>query len=559
MMKGLAKYLPILHWSRTYQRQYIKSDITAGLTTAVMLIPQAMAYAMLAGLPPMIGLYGAIAPLLIYAIFGSSRQMAIGPVAIISLMTGAAISSVTETGSESYMLLAVTLALMVGIIQFLLGVLRFGFIVNLLSHPVISGFTSAAAIIIAFSQLKHVFGIDIPRSQNILEISSNIISQLDTTNLYTMLIAAICIYIILRIKRWNAFFPGALTVVVLSTFSVWFFQLDQFGVKIIGTVPEGLPSPGIPELDTTVISSLIPAAIAIAMISFIESVSVAKAFARKNRYSINANQELVGIGLANITSSLFKAFPVAGGFSRTAVNAQAGAKTNLATIITALVVACVLAFLTPLFYYLPKAVLAAIILTAVFTLVDIKEVKHLYKVKQSDLALLLLTFFSTLVIGIEEGVLIGIGLSLLWFVIRTTIPHAAVLGRLPGTQTYRNISRFPEAIIDESVTILRVDAQFYFGNSQFLKELIEKQVRKNKDKIKAIVIEAASINQLDSSASSTLCEIQEDLKNNNIQLYFANVKGPVMDVMEKSGFYKLLGVDHFFIDLHSAVTSARKF
>lgn len=559
MTQGLAKFLPILNWTKTYQRDYLGSDITAGLTTAVMLIPQAMAYAMLAGLPPMYGLYGAIVPLLVYAIFGSSRQMAIGPVAIISLMTGAAISGIAETGTETYLMLAIALAFMVGVIQFFMGILRFGFIINLLSHPVISGFTSAAAIIIAFSQIKHIFGLEIPRSQSVIEISQNIASQINSTNLVTLLIAAICMYIILRLKRWNPIFPGALTAVVLSTLSVWYFELDQLGVKIVGSVPPGLPSASLPDIDVTTISTLMPAAIAIAMISFIESISVAKAFARKNRYSIDANQELIGLGLANITSSLFKAFPVAGGFSRTAVNAQAGAKTNLASIITAIVVAIVLMFLTPLFHYLPKAVLAAIILTAVFTLVDFKEVKHLYKVKQSDLGLLLLTFFSTLAIGIEEGVLIGVGLSLIWFIIRTITPHTAVLGRVPGTQLYRNISRFPEAVVDKGVTILRVDAQFYYGNSQFLKEFIDNQLENNNQNTKVVVIEAASINQLDSSASTTLHEIQEELSNQGIQLYFANVKGPVMDVMEKSGFDKTLGSDHFFMDLHSAVMSARKF
>ena len=558
-MHALIKFFPIIHWTRTYQREDLSSDITAGLTTAVMLVPQAMAYAMLAGLPPMIGLYGAIVPLLVYAIFGTSRQMAVGPVAIISLMTGAAVSGIAESGTETYLMLVIALSFMVGVIQFLMGLLRFGFIVNLLSHPVISGFTSAAAIIIAFSQLKHIFSIDVPRSQSIFEIMENITVNINSANLITLLIAAICIFIIIRIKRWNPLFPGALTAVVFSTVSVWYFQLDQLGVEIVGTVPAGLPSVHIPDIDPSVLTTLMPAAIAISMISFIESISVAKAFARKNRYSIDANQELIGLGLANITSSFFKAFPVAGGFSRTAVNAQAGAKTNLATIITAIVVAIVLMFFTPLFHYLPKAVLAAIILTAVFTLVDVKEVIHLYKVKKSDLGLLLLTFISTLTIGIEEGVLIGIGLSLLWFIIRTITPNTAVLGRMPGTQLYRNITRFPEAVIEKGITILRIDAQFYFGNSQFLREFIDRQLEKNPHQTRVIVIEAASINQIDSSASTVLSEIQEELENKNIKLYFANVKSPVMDVMKRTGFDQALGTDHFFMDLHSAVMSAKRF
>jgi SulP family sulfate permease len=291
------------------------------------------------------------------------------------------------------------------------------------------------------------------------------------------------------------------------------------------------------------------------MVGFMESISVAKAFARRNRYDVNPNQELIALGAANIAGSLFKGYPVTGGFSRTAVNGQAGARTPLASLITAVLIAIVLLFLTPLFYYLPKAVLAAIIMTAVFGLVDIKEMKHLYQVKKSDLALLLLTFVATLSLGIENGILTGVGVSLMWIIIKTTRPHVAVLGLMPGTDYFRNVARHPEAKTYDGMLILRVDAQFYFGNASFLKETVKKHVTNTKQPLKAIVIEAASINQLDASADATLHELVDELKAQDIELYFANVKGPVMDVMQRSSLDKKLGEDHFFSGLASAVQS----
>lgn len=553
----IKQYLPILNWIKQYQRVDFKSDLNAGMTTAVMLVPQAMAYAMLAGLPPIMGLYASTIPLFIYAVFGTSRQLAVGPVAIISIMTAASVSAVAESGTDAYVTYAIALALMVGIIQFAMGAARFGFLVNFLSHPVITGFTSAAALIIGFSQLKHLMGIDIQRTHLIHEILLNAWNKISETNLITLSIGVLSIVALLALKKWKPLFPGALVVVITSTLSVWFFDLHEYGVKIVGDVPAGLPLPSLPAFNWEMASTLIPAAIAISMVSFMESISVAKAIARKKKYNIDANQELIGLGLANIVASLFKGFPVTGGFSRTAVNNQAGAKTNIATIITASVIIVVLLFLTPLFYYLPKAVLAAIIMTAVYTLIDFAEVKHLYQVKRTDLALLTLTFFGTLSLGIEEGIILGVAASLLWFVVKTTRPHSAILGRLPNTKIYRNVKNHPEAEIDDGVLILRVDAQFYFGNVNFLKEFISTEISNCVNSPKVIVIEAASINQLDSSADASLQEIKEDLNERGIDLFFANVKGPVMEVMQKSGFDKLLGKDHFFMDLHSAVLQAK--
>lgn len=554
--KALGNYLPAFAWLRGYRRDNLSGDISAGLTVAVMLIPQGMAYAMLAGLPPAIGLYASIVPLLVYALFGTSRQLAVGPVAIVSLMTAAGVGAIANGDMTTYIALAVLLALMVGVIQLGMGIAKFGFLVTFLSHPVISGFTSAAALIIGFSQLKHLLGLDLPRSHHIHEIILNALGQWNDTHVITLVIGMLSIAVLLLLKRWKPMFPSALVVVGVSTLAVWGLDLHQLGVKIVGEVPAGLPSPQLPNLDMAMISSLLPTAIAISMISFMESISVAKALARRNKYDVSPDQELVALGMANIVGSLFKSYPVTGGFSRTAVNGQAGAKTPLASIITAVVIAIALMFFTPLFYFLPKAVLAAIIFTAVFGLIDWHEVKHLYKVKRADLLMLLVTFFATLSLGIEQGILLGVGLSLVWFVVKTTRPYTAVLGRVPGTEAYRNVKHYPDAELEDGVLILRVDAQFYFGNANYLKDMINEQLAKADKPVKSIVIEAASVNQLDASADSVLHEIVESLKSRNIDLYFANVKSKVMDVMQKSGFNQLLGNDHFFLDLHGAVKYA---
>ncbi len=559
MKKALLKYIPATSWLPNYQKQYLQGDLIAGITVAVMLVPQGMAYAMLAGLPPIIGLYASIIPLLIYALFGTSRQLAVGPVAIVSLMTATGIGGVISGASiETYIAYAVLLALMVGIIQLAMGIAKVGFLVTFLSHPVISGFTSAAALIIGFSQLKHLLGLDIPRSHHIHEIIMNAAGQWDQSHMTTLLIGLASIVLLLLLKRWKPMFPGALVVVFLSTLAVWGFDLHEQGVRIVGDVPAGFPTPQLPMMSFDAINALLPTAIVISLISFMESISVAKAFARRNKYDVNPNQELVGLGLANIAGSFFKAYPVTGGFSRTAVNGQAGANTPLASLITAAVISVVLIFFTPLFYFLPKAVLAAIIMTAVFGLIDWKEAKHLLYVKRSDFVAMMVTFFATLSLGIEKGILLGVALSLLWIIIRSSRPHTAILGRVPGTQAYRNLEKYPDAEQEDGILVMRVDAQFYFGNATYLKELINRYIDESATPVNVVVIEAASINQIDSSADAELQGIITELKSKNIEFYFANVKYPVMEVMIKSGLKDLIGNDKFFLSLHDAVQQARK-
>lgn len=558
MINQIEKYFPFLSWLRHYDKKNVSSDLSAGFTVAVMLIPQSMAYAMLAGLPPIIGLYSSVVPLLIYALFGSSRQLAVGPVAMVSLLVAAGVGQIAEQGTEQYIMMAVMLAAMVGIIQFLMGITRLGFLVNFFSHPVISGFTSAAALIIGLSQLKHLLGFSIERSHHVHQILLQAITQIQSTHVVTLLIGLGSISILLVLKRWKPVFPGALLVVILATAVVSIFDLKRSGVKVVGSIPEGLPVFAIPHIDASALETLLPIALTIAFVGFMESISVAKALATRYRYPINANQELIGLGMANIFGAFFKAYPVTGGFSRSAVNAQAGAKTGLASLITAAVIAITLLFLTPLFHNLPVSVLAAIIMVAVFGLIDLKEVRHLFRVNRIDLAMLIITFLATLIMGIEPGILTGVVLSLIIFILRSTRPHYAFLGRIPQTNIFRNVKRFPQAREIKGVAILRIDASFYFGNVNFLKEKIDELMFREKRPLKAVVLDMSSVNFLDSSADSALHEIWSELDELGIRLLIANVKGPVRDVMKRSCLHQKIGAQHFFYSLQDAVSFTQR-
>ncbi|MBX3272657.1 MAG: solute carrier family 26 protein [Sandaracinaceae bacterium] len=555
-MKRLLAFVPAVGWLRTYDRRAdLPGDVSAGLTVAVMLIPQAMAYAMLAGLPPIVGLYASVLPLFAYALLGTSRQLAVGPVAMVSLLVASGLGGVAEPGSERYVALAVVLAGLVGAIQLGMGVLRLGRLVTLLSHPVIAGFTSAAAIVIALSQLGHLLGVELGRSARLHELVAAAVPRLGDTHLITLALGAAAIAVLLVVKKRWPRLPGALIVVALGTLATFLLRLDEAGVRIVGAVPAGLPSPSLPAFELADLGALAPTAVAIALVGFMESISVAKAFARKNRYAIDANQELIGLGAANLAGFGFGGYPVTGGFSRTAVNAQAGARTGLATAITAAVIAVSLLFLTPLFHFLPKAVLAAIVMVAVAGLVDLRELGHLWHVKRTDAVLWLVTFAGTLFFGIEEGIAAGVVLSIAIFVRRSTRPHHAVLGRLPGTRSYRNVKHFPEAETVEGVLVWRFDASLYFANASFFREEVDRLLLDDAG-VRAVVLDASGINDLDASGEALLSELHTALESRAIRLYVANVKGPVREVLARGGFTAALGEDRFFFDLHEAVEAA---
>lgn len=551
---NIKQIIPAFDWLPHYNKTQFKGDLAAGLTVGVMLIPQGMAYAMIAGLPPIYGLYAATLPLLIYAFLGTSRQLAVGPVAMVSLLTAAGVGTLAEGGTELYISLAITLAFMVGAIQFLLGVLRLGFLVNFLSHPVISGFTSAAALIIGLSQLKHLLGIDISRTNYIHEIIGQAIEQFNSINWVTFAIGLGGILIIKVAKKISAAIPSQLVAVVFGIAVVLFFGLTEQEVKIVGEVPSGLPVFAMPDFSLTTLQSLFPVAMAIALVSFMESIAVAKSIQSKHKnYEVIANKELIALGLANVGGSFLQAYPVTGGFSRTAVNDQAGAKTGMAAVISALLIVLTLLFLTPLFYYLPLTILASVIMVAVFGLIDFKEPKHLWHANRSDFWMLVATFIGTLLLGIEEGIGIGVILSLAMIIFRTSRPHIAELGKVPNTHFYRNVARFKEVEQREDRLIMRFDAQLYFANTSFFKDTITDFADQKGSTLKAIILNFSSINNLDSSAAHMLEELVKDYRTKGVKILFAGVKGPVRDAMERSQLIAVIGTTHFFMSVQAAV------
>jgi len=551
----LQHLIPLKSQITGYGSTQARNDLVAGLTVGVMLIPQGMAYALIAGMPPIYGLYASLVPVLVYAIFGTSRQLSVAPVAMMSLLTAAGVAPLAGDNIERYIALAILLAFMVGVIQFLMGLARFGFLTNFLSHPILAGFTSAAALIIGFSQLKHLLGIDIHRSHHVHEILLQAIQQISAVHGVTLLIGLLSIALLVVLKQWKKSFPGALVVVVLSTLAVWAFALMDTGVHIVGSVPGGLPAISIPELHWADVQALFSTALAIALVGFMESIAVAKVYAAKQRYEINANQELIGLGLANIFGSFFQSFPTTGGFSRTAVNAQAGATSQVAALVTAGIIGMTLLFLTPLFYYLPKTVLAAIVMVAVWGLVEWKEARYLWRVDRKDFALMLLTFLATLGLGIEQGILVGIAASLIVVLHQSSQPHTAIEGRLPGTNTYRNVERNPDAQTEQGIVVFRVDESLYFANIAFFNEKVRRIVSE-KDRVRFLVLNFFPVNRIDSSAAHALKEIVSELRANGTNVSFAGVKGPVLDVMKKAALDKFVGEDNFYLEVHDAVQGA---
>ncbi len=545
---------PLNNQLTNYSSKLFKNDLTAGLTVGVMLIPQGMAYAMIAGLPPIFGLYASTLPLILYAIFGTSRQLAVGPVAIVSLLTAAGIGAIAEGGTVTYILLAITLTLMVGLIQLLLGVFQLGFLVNFLSHPVISGFTSAAALIIGLSQLKHLLGINIPSSHHIHEIIGNAFAQFSAINWITFGIGIIGILIILALKKWAKAIPSQLIAVVFGILFVWTFGLIEQGVKIVGTVPNGLPSFSMPSWNLEQWKQLLPIALTIALVGFMESIAVAKAIQSKHRtYKVVPNQELRALGIANIGGAFFQSYPVTGGFSRTAVNDQAGAKTGVSSIVSAVLIILTLLFLTPLFYYLPNAILAAVIMVAVFGLIDFQEAVHLWKSNRTDFWMLFATFLSTLIFSIELGIGIGVILSLVMVIYQSTRPHIAILGQVPDTNFYRNVERFPNVKEREDVLIFRFDAPLYFANIQHFKETLTAEINRKGAALQAVILPTNTIYNIDSSAIHALEEVWEACQNQHIQLFFTGVRGPVRDALKKGHLIQKIESDNFFMNIQQAV------
>lgn len=556
VFKLWKKLVPAFDWLPNYNRSDFSGDLSAGLIVAIMLIPQGMAYAMLAGLDPVIGLYASTIPLIIYALFGTSRQLAVGPVAMVSLLVLSGVSTLAEPGSSEYVSLVLLLMLMVGLIQLLLGVLKLGFLVNFLSHAVISGFTSAAAIIIGLSQLKDLTGVtyESGKSEVFLLILESV-KRISEINPITLTIGIGSIVLLILFKKYVKKIPGPIVVVTLSILAVYVFNLYEDGVSIVGQVPKGLPALSFPTFTMDSIVALLPIAFTITFVGFMESIAMAKAIAAKEKYKVNANQELIGLGLANVGGSFFSAYPVTGGFSRSAVNYQAGARTPLASIITAVLIMLTLLFFTDLFYYLPKAVLAAIIMVAVYSLIDFHEAKKLFKLNNADGWTWILTFLATLVLGIQTGILIGIVFSLLVYVSKNAYPHIAELGFVESRGVYKNKQRYPDAMDDPEVIIFRVDADLFFANMSFVEDKLCNRLAEKPD-TKYVIMDFSGVNSMDAVSIHSLEEMMQTC-NQHTQFLFAGIKGPVMDVLEKASWDKKYHQMIHYITIEEAVKSLK--
>lgn len=546
---AVARFLPILHWGRAYPREFLRGDLVAGLTVGVMLIPQGMAYANLAGMPPVTGLYAAIVGIVAYAVLGTSGSLAVGPVAITSLLTVSGLQSIVPPEDATYPAVAALLALSVGAVLVVAGLLRLGFLVNFLSHPVISGFTSAAAITIGLSQVKDLLGVDIGRPEGVVATVRALWEELGSVSGWTLAVGIGAIAALVAGKRLAPRAPVALAVLVVATFLTWAMSLVDRGVAVLGEVPTGLPTPRMPELDASLLGDLAPVALTIAVIAYAEGVSVAKAIARRTRDKIDANQELVATGASNVASGFFGGFPIAGGFSRTAVNHSAGARTPLASLVTAAMLVVTVLWLTPALHDLPKAVLAAVVIVAVAGLVDVRDAVETFRTRRVDFAALAVTFLSTLLIGVEPGLAIGLVFSLLMFVYRSANPHTTELGRVEGTDEYRNVDRWPTSTSERCV-LLRVDGPLFFANTKALEDRVAALVA-DRPGLTHVVLDASGIGDLDASGAHLLHELDDDLTASGVTLRLATVRGPVRDVMHRAGIW-----DHMSGRIHPSVQAA---
>ncbi|WP_329610669.1 SulP family inorganic anion transporter [Advenella mandrilli] len=561
--RKLPNLLP--DWILAYQKNLFSGDLTAGLIVTVMLIPQSLAYAMLAGLPPEMGLYASLLPIIAYALLGSSMTLATGPVAVISLMTASALAPLAQPGSAQYIELAIQMALISGVMLLVFGVLRLGFLAHLLSHPVISGFISGSAILISIGQLKHMLGVQ-ASGNNIIATLLDLARHLPQTNLLTLLIGSSSLLFLWWSRRYlsaalekagvSSRLAGMLSKlapmlsVICFTVIVYVFKLDtQYGVSIAGHVPQGLPilSLNLPGLNA--IGALWLPALLISLVGFVESVSVAQSLALKRKERIKPNRELIGLGAANIASAISGGYPVTGGFARSVVNFSAGANTPLAGIISALLMAVVIAFFTELFYYLPQAVLAATIISAVTALVDWHSLKAAWQYDRADAFSLLTTMLGVILLGVEAGILFGIALSLAVLVWRSSRPHMAVLGRVPNTEHYRNIERHDVQTVPGLVA-LRIDESLFFANAAAVEQKIMALINTNPD-AKNMLLVCSAVNQIDATALEMLDQLEKSLAARDIQLYFAEIKGPIMDRLKNTPLGKRMK-NKIFLSVHEA-------
>lgn len=558
LVNGLKRYFPIAQWLPHYGRDVLTSDLLAALIVTVMLIPQSLAYALLAGLPSQVGLYASIAPLLIYAVFGTSRTLSVGPVAVVSLMTAASAGQVASQGTPAYLSAVLVLTLLSGLMLLLMGIARLGLVANFLSHPVISGFITASALLIAAGQLGHLLGIA-TSGHNLLELMHSMGTHLSNVHWLTVIVGLSTLAFLYGARHWLksgliemgvAAWPADLlakaapiVAVVGTTGLTWALGLDQWGLAVVGNVPASLPPLTLPSADLSLWRELFVGALLIGIVGFVESVSVGQTLAAKRRQRIDPNQELIGLGASNLAASFTGGMPVTGGFSRSVVNFDAGAETPAAGAFTAIGIALVSLTLTPLIAYLPIATLAATIIVALLSLVDIGAIRRTWAYSHGDFFAMLVTILVTLFFGVESGILAGVGLSLILHLYRTSHPHAALVGRVPGTEHFRNVER-RRVETDPHLKILRIDESLYFANSRYLEDTVLTLVA-DTSQLKHLVLACQAVNLIDTSALDSLEAINARLGDAGVQLHLSEVKGPVMDRLQKTEFRHSLSGEIF--------------
>ena len=558
MKDWLNKTFKITGWLPDYNSDKFKGDLTAGLTTGVMFIPQGMAYAVIAGVPPIYGLYAGVIPLLIYPLLGTSKNLSIGPVAIDMLIVAAGVGLLAEPNSDRYITLTILLTMMAGGLQLLMGSMKLGAVFNFFSRPVIAGFTLAAPLIIAFTQLHNLLGIELSNSQYIIFILEEVFFKLDDIHLQTFLWGCAAMATLTGFKYFKPMVPASVLILSVSIFLAWFTGAAAEGIRLVGDIPSGLPPLDLPQINFNNMRELLPTALTLALVQFMSVASLGRTFAKRHDYIIDANQELVSIGASNFFGSLFQSIPVSGSFSRSAASEQANVQTPLANVITSSVIIATLLFLTPIFYFLPMPILAAIIIISALNLIDISEFKSLFETKRSEGFIAVFTAICTLLIGIQEGILLGVVASMLNILYKYSRPNVAELGILPGTRLFKNLDRNPEAQTIDSVIVLRVDASFSFINAEFFRDFILEKSRARNESTRFVVIDGSSINSLDTTAVEQLRSMVSTLHNWDIELYITALKGPVRDVINNSGLREFLGDDHYYREPHEAISEILK-
>lgn len=553
MLSWLKKTFKMVEWLPGYNRSQFYGDLSAGLTTGIMFIPQCMAYAVIAGVPPIYGLYAGVIPLLVYPLFGTSKHLSVGPVAIDMLIVAAGVSLLAEPETEQYIAYTILLTLMAGALQLAMGSMRLGAVFNFFSRPVIAGFTLAAPIIIIFSQLNNLLGIDLPNTQYVILIIKEVALNLQDIHPETFILGIAAIFSLALIRYLNPMLPGSMIVLALGILVAWLTGISASGIELVGEIPKGLPPLALPDVNFNDVRELLSTALTLALVQFMSVAALGRAFAKRHDYMIDSNHELVAIGASNFLGSLFQSIPVSGSFSRSAAAEQANVQTPFANVITSLLIIATLLFLTPLFYYLPMPFLAAIIIVTSVNLIDIAEFRFLFLTKKSDGFIAIFTAVCTLMIGIQEGILLGVVASMVNILYRYSNPHVAELGLIPGTRTFMSLERNPEAKPVENILVLRVDASFSFVNAEFFRDYILEKSRERNKSTRYVIIDGSSINTLDTTAAELLESMIKTLNNWNIELYITGLKGPVRDVIQRSGLKKLLGADHFYRDPHEAV------